>query len=311
MLDDSSVSFCSYKRGERICPMSAVHLSAAIKWTMKENLEVQFMYPDYDLDNEIERIIDSVSHVKVMSCNNPKSSIADIVVVDGLTEILKYKSASFNNFIVKVSFKDLKDAISIFSSTQLCSSRINFMFTDRCNFVDADIHEYKDSLLSLKEMLISNFKMSKRLIQTNLLTDRLFLTKMNNCNAGIESITIAPDGKFYVCPAFYQNGHGNSNGSVLDGLSIENQYLLDIAHAPICFHCDAYQCYRCVWDNQQSTLEVNTPSRGQCVSSHIERQVSQLLLHDLHELGFTFEGLVNDLSDVDYIDPFENRKNWN
>ena len=39
-------------------------------------------------------------------------------------------------------------------------------------------------------------------VQFNLLTDRMMLKEMNNCNAGYESITLAPDGNLYICLSF-------------------------------------------------------------------------------------------------------------
>ena len=50
--------------------------------------------------------------------------------------------------------------------------------------------------------------------QLNLLTDRIMLDRMNNCNAGWESITLASDGKFYVCPAFYLEGEEAAIGDL-------------------------------------------------------------------------------------------------
>ena len=139
-------------------------------------------------------------------------------------------------------------------------------------------------------------------VHFNLLTDRMFLDKMNNCNAGDESITLAPDGKFYICPAFYLDG-SKAVGDLENGLDIKNRQLYRLDHAPICRKCDAWQCRRCVWLNRKTTLEVNTPSHEQCVVAHIERNASRRLLKEIRTLGeFLPE---KEIKEIDYLDPFD------
>lgn len=135
------------------------------------------------------------------------------------------------------------------------------------------------------------------------MTDRISLRCMNNCNAGGESITLAPDGKFYVCPAFYLESDGYSVGDLSTGLDIMNPQLYRLDHAPICRKCDAYQCRRCVWLNRKTTLEVNTPSHEQCVVAHLERNASKHLLESLRS-SETFSGY-SEIPEINYLDPFD------
>lgn len=129
---------------------------------------------------------------------------------------------------------------------------------------------------------------------------------MNNCNAGYETITVAPDGRFYICPAFYY-GDKCDCGSLSDGLIIKNPQLYKIEYAPICRKCDAWHCHRCVWLNSKKTLEINTPGHIQCVMSHIERNASRNLLVGLREIcDFLPETNIPELS---YLDPFEKNDN--
>ena len=149
-------------------------------------------------------------------------------------------------------------------------------------------------------------------VQLNLLTDRMMLDKMNNCNAGWESITLAPDGHFYVCPAFYladENedfGLGKAKYSVGDlssGLDIKNPQLYRLDHAPLCRKCDAYQCRRCVWLNRKTTFEINTPSHEQCVVAHLERNASRDLLASIRTLGtFLPDKEIKEITDLDPFD---------
>ena len=117
------------------------------------------------------------------------------------------------------------------------------------------------------------------------------------------------DGKFYVCPAFYQ---ANSDtiisksyniGSLVEGLDIKNPQLYKLDHAPLCRKCDAYQCRRCIWLNRKTTLEVNTPSHEQCVVAHLERNASRDLLANIRKHGqFIPE---REIKAIDYLDPFD------
>lgn len=140
---------------------------------------------------------------------------------------------------------------------------------------------------------------------------------MNNCNAGENNITLAPDGNFYVCPAFYNlpavNGHertmgdicnkGYTIGNIHDGLDIKNPQLYKLAYAPICRNCDAYQCKRCILLNRKMTNEVNTPSHEQCVVAHLERNASRELLLNIRKNGTFLPD--KEITVIDYLDPFD------
>ena len=174
------------------------------------------------------------------------------------------------------------------------------VLTDVESFTDDDYAMYKKVLNALSDTIVPRFKQDGLLPDINVLSDRMTLNQMNNCNSGLESITLAPDGNFYVCPAFYYEG--KPVGNINTGPCVKNPQLYKLEHAPICSLCDAYQCKRCVWLNKKTTLEVNTPSHEQCVCSHIERNASRRLLMRLKECGYQ-----NDLKikRINYLDPFE------
>ncbi len=96
------------------------------------------------------------------------------------------------------------------------------------------------------------------------------------------------------------DNYGNPN----DVVSLPNERLYKLAYAPICRTCDAFQCKRCVWLNQKTTLEVNTPSHEQCVVAHLERNASRSLLDHIKNLGIIKTD--KSIPVIDYLDPFEN-----
>lgn len=70
LLDKSSIPFCHYDRKDSDCGLISVdNLKEAIKFGMKENLMIQFVYPDYDLPNEYLSIIDSIDHINIKPFN--------------------------------------------------------------------------------------------------------------------------------------------------------------------------------------------------------------------------------------------------
>nr|WP_295289517.1 CXXX repeat peptide maturase [uncultured Prevotella sp.] len=208
-------------------------------------------------------------------------------------------------------FKKIANVCALLNKVE----RLNVVITDVETFKDADFERYSEELRMLSEEVEKQYVAGK-VVQLNLLTDRMMLDKMNNCGAGDTSVALAPDGKFYVCPAFYitneDDGMGalhTSIGDVKHGLDIKNPQLYKLDHAPLCRRCDAYQCKRCVWLNRKMTYEVNTPSHEQCVMAHLERNASRDLLNSIRKLG-QFLPELEEIKEITYLDPFDVRKEW-
>lgn len=316
LLDDTSVSFCHYqndKQERHLMPLET--LKTAVVYALKENLNIQFVYPDYPLPKNYEDLIESTDHIKIKPAN--MSDGADVVVFNSIAEAKCFAGYILDDvsYVIRTErcklFKEMSDIVPLLSKVK----RLNVMITDVDDFDDDDFKPYSNVLQVLAEN-IERLYVRGSVVQLNLLTDRMMLNKMNNCGAGDTSITLAPDGKFYVCPAFYvmneEDGIGSLNISVGDlknGLSIKNPQLYKLDHAPLCRHCDAYQCKRCVWLNRKMTYEVNTPSHEQCVVAHLERNASRELLNSIRSYG-TFLPDYEAIKAITYLDPFDVRKEW-
>ena len=223
--------------------------------------------------------------------------------------------------VIRLPFSEMlkhKDAIAkLFAS----GARINLCITDVEQFTDEQIETYKQVLSEWNTALLELYKQGQS-PQFNLLTDRMMLEKMHNCEAGVSNITLAPNGKIYLCPAFYydermqvfnqlnhhQPSSDNSVGDLEKGLDIPNPQLLQLDHAPLCRNCDAYQCRRCIWLNRRLTWDNNTPSHQQCVMAHLERNASRDLLNDIRKVGEFMPNI--DIKEINYLDPFEVRKEF-
>mgnify|MGYP002624371843 CR=1 FL=1 len=306
LLDDTSVSYCHYNVPQAEHKLIKLDdLKAGIVWGMKENVNIQFIYPNYELPAEYNDVIESIDHTKIKPVE--QAIDADVVVMTGWeTSVLDvYEDATI---IIRATRKELSAYLTKVNELLKKATRLNVVVTDVENFTDADIDAYKLLLEELSVLVDEQLK-SGRTIQLNLLTDRLMLDEMNNCNAGVNNITLAPNGRFYLCPAFYYDEPKACMGDMQRGLHINNQQLLQLDHAPICRHCDAWQCRRCVWLNERLTLDRNTPSHQQCVMAHLERNASRDLLVRWEQEGFPF-GSTHRIEEITELDPFNTYKQW-
>lgn len=307
LLDDTSTSFCHYtneKADRRLIPLQT--LKDGICYAMKENLNIQFVYPNYKLPKEYLAAIDSIDHTDIYPAE--MSDNADVVVFDSLIAAKDYV------FKEEVAYLIRTDKVSLFNEYKIIGeildkvTRLNIVITDIETFTEDDFMAYKSLLSNLAER-VEQIYVSGKSPQLNLLTDRIMLEKMNNCGAGDTSVTLAPDGKFYVCPAFYLSADGYTIGDMVNGLEIKNSQLYRLDHAPLCRRCDAWQCKRCIWMNRKTTLEVNTPSHEQCVVAHLERNASRKHLIDIRKHGKFMSGS-EDIKEIDYLDPFDVKEEW-
>lgn len=325
LLDDTSTSYCHYQnlKTERKL-ISIEELKAGIFFGMKENLMIQYVLPDYELPKEYKEVMNSIdSHLIVPSTCEDKNAVeaADVIVFEDWTKLIHWNFDLSQTYVLRTSRRDFFDHHTILNDVFAKVSRLNVVFKGVESFTDNDIDTYKHVLEELSDSLVKEYKQGNY-VQFNLLTDRMMLNEMNNCGAGDSNITLAPDGKFYICPAFYYDEvcdgnevslgdvchKGYSIGSLADGLNIKNAHLYKLDHAPLCRNCDAYQCKRCVWLNRRTTLEVNTPSHEQCVVAHLERNASRDLLAAIRKYGdFLPE---KEIKEINYLDPFDVRQKW-
>ena len=307
LLDDTSVAYCHANNPltePKLIPLDT--LRKAILFGMKQNLMIQFVYPNYELPVEYHKVIESIDHIKIGR---------EVLVYDSVPQM-----AYTNNLVLRLTINEFITKQNDIALLLQQAKRINICLTDTENFQEEQIEEYKNALATLNAVLLNLYKQVKS-PQLNILTDRMQLTEMHNCGAGISNITIAPNGKFYLCPAFYydeQMGISNrmnhktkdasrSVGDLDNGIDIPNKQLLQLDHAPLCRICDAYHCKRCIWLNQKMTWDNNTPSRQQCVLAHLERNAARDLQLALKEVGYLIK---NEIKEITYLDPFDIKEEY-
>lgn len=322
-MDDTSVAYCHADnplKERNLIPLET--LKKGILFGMKQNLMIQYVFPDYALPEEYASIIESIDNVKIYPIGKKPDtglndeSEADVEVAMDIPENVEAK-----NLVLRMTFSEMQKQKGEIAKLFVQGKRINLCITDVEQFTDNQIEVYKQVLNEWNTALLDLYKQGQS-PQFNLLSDRMMLDKMHNCEAGVSNITLAPNGKFYLCPAFYYdeqtkvdnqlNHHqptsDNSVGDLEKGLDIPNPQLLKLNYAPLCRNCDAYQCRRCLWLNRKLTWDLNTPSRQQCVMAHIERNASRNLLNDIRKVGEFMPEI--DIKEISYLDPFEVRKEF-
>lgn len=281
-------------------------LKDGIRFAMMENLMIQFVYPKEELPAKYIDVINSIDHIDIKPITDRETDEADVFVFNYLP--LNLSRQKYPPLIFRLTPREFFD-FPAYLVKQICqsTSRINIVIRDIDPILAWDLDKYKEKLKELATYVEQEYKAGSS-TQWNILTDRVMLTEMNNCGAGDNSITLAPNGKFYICPAFYYENMDDSVGDIHRGLNIPNPHLYKLEYAPICRHCDAYHCRRCIWLNRRRTLEVNTPSHEQCVAAHLERNTSRMLLKSLQKHGTFLPD--NSIKEIDYLDPFENKEQW-
>lgn len=204
LLDDTSTSFCHYtntRKERKLIPPDV--LKASITFAMKEDLYVQFVYPDYELPPEYAELIETVEHSKIKPATCADRE-ADVVVIDNWQTLGSYPYDSETAYVWHTGKDDFFNHHMLIARVMPKVARLNVVITDIDSFDEEDLEDYAAALQNLAKD-IEPLCQTETIPQLNLLTDRLLLNEMNNCNAGWQSVTLAPNGNFtFVQPSIWK-----------------------------------------------------------------------------------------------------------
>lgn len=307
--DIGAVSFCHYENKDydkgvsELIPLET--FAAIVNYASEHNLILNVLLGHKSLPDEYLRILDNISHIKIVPYELINSFPDAVPVLDweGWEQHSVIREKQIENIILRLRGNSMVDLRRIIRHFNGYARRINFILKDIQELTDENLISYEHQLNRIIPPIAQSY-LDGKTIELNCLSDRLLLKEMNNCNAGLTHVTFAPNGKFYICPGFYYSTPQNDVGSIEEGLKMPCQELLQLDHAPICSICDAFQCKRCIYLNKILTNELNTPSRQQCIISHLERNASRRLLRRLKPALQNLQELF-DIPEVDYLDPLE------
>jgi uncharacterized protein len=222
-----------------------------------------------------------------------------IVVYDNLVDALP---DSGTVCILLINREKITKAAEWVNKLSVVYDRINLILEEIEAWRQEDYVAYEKELGALIPIVVEKHA-AEQPFEVNVLTDRLNSSKSSDCEAGQRSFTVAPNGRIYMCPAFYFNDSDDFVGTLDDGLNVKNAHLLKIENSPVCRDCDAYHCRRCKYKNKSLTGEIHIPSRNQCVVSHIERRKTLELQTLIVEKDDAYRTVK--MKPINYLDPLE------
>jgi len=242
--------------------------------------DIENIFEIFDIHNELECHV--IKHIIPFD----KAFISKIVkyvrandltvVIDG-SNIKDIEKTEIKNCILIVREEDISNLFDWFEKLSIIFCRIDL----KCEVFNFDsLAVYGEQITRLGDMLAKQRKLNKA-CKINILNGALKLNEMKNCFAGEKDITIAPNGKRYICPAFYFEKESIEN--VHESDNPEESKMLKLENAPICKTCDVYQCERCVYLNKKYTSEYNMPSQIQCLKSNKEHEILLKLKRELEK----------------------------
>ncbi|WP_061994666.1 radical SAM peptide maturase, CXXX-repeat target family [Clostridium sp. ATCC 25772] len=295
VLDDSNVAYCNYNSNNenRKNIMQDEVIKKGIAYAKANEFNVIFIGSKNI--NKVERL---ESCGVIVNSTFKDIDNNDIVVYENNTENL----INSENCILVIDTINIEKITDFIKDIYEFSGRVNLVLRNFEKWNQEHIDKYKIELNRLIDFVEGTY-VNKKPIEINIITDRLYLNKQCNCDAGISTFTLMPNGKIYICPAFYFDNSDNCIGDIYNGILNKEECLMSLNKAPICMNCDSYQCKRCIYLNKKLTGEYNTPSKIQCLLSHYERDVSRKLQQRLINKGLISNK--NIITKLDYNDPLE------
>ena len=153
-----------------------------------------------------------------MSIDNARNSYQNTIVVHD-NEIIS--TTQSENCILLINKNNLNNLFDYISELFKYSYRINLILESIENWDKQDIEMYEQQLDKLIPYIANTYKNSIP-VELSVLTDVWNFRTMRNCDAGTASFALAPNGKIYICPAFYFENPDNYVGTLENGIEVKN-----------------------------------------------------------------------------------------
>lgn len=291
LLDDSYPSICSYENHRtNSMKMNNDLIKQALNFADENYYEI------VPIGRPTKEIIDHGYYSNLISNNEEYIKENSIVIYDNEIGYLNNKA---ENCILLMNKNNIDSLYNFVSKLSIYNNRVNLIITDIGTWEISDIDKYKLQLDRIIEKIVEYYNNSKQ-FEFSVLTDRLFLDTHSQCDAGKDTIVLAPNGKLYSCVAFYLDGKEDySIGDINSGV-LKNEMFIE--ENLLCESCDSYHCKGCKYLNKKYTGEYRVSPKNQCLISNIEKIKTRELQNQLKNFN-------SDLSDVeikviDTLDPY-------
>ncbi len=307
ILEQGAVPFCSYENPHFHTPgeprwIATDLLTRFARLAKRNAVSATVLFGRNRPPAALERLIDSIEHSKIVPLELERTYPEAIVVVDAdeRERFGELHDSLERNMILRVH--KAKGVSGLVEALLGKFRRLSLHLTNTEYFTQADYAVYEDELGRIAKVLGAHYR-NGGAAELNVLSDRMMLKEMRNCGAGADHITLAPNGRLYICPAFYHDDAASFVGAFDDKKPPNRLQAVELNRAPLCSRCDAFHCKRCIFLNRKTTAELNVPSEQQCAVAHIEREASRRLLTDLGALE-PFRRMPR-IPELPYKDPLE------
>lgn len=166
---------------------------------------------------------------------------------------------------------------------------ISIVATDLQKWTKMHLEIYKAHLEKISNIIFDEW-MNGNKLECNAITHIFHYSEHKICSAGSYSLTIAPDKKFYICPAFYfEKSNVDCEIGTLDS-GINNPYydFCKIEKSKLCSLCDANHCTKCAFVSKVRTEEFCVPAEILCLKNNMEREISKTFYDRIVQTGRNF-----------------------
>ena len=304
LLSDDYITYCQHENNvASLNAMSNNDILVGLKYSRNSFFDAIFVHSREKFDFEDIKDYEAyrIHHIVPAKFYKEAINLKDYILVfekDDLDlPVSKQNECQLN--IDSYDISNLYEYIKILLS-KAKKVNINVVNLDR-NFDEA---EYRKQLIAITNHLVelNNLK-NEDYYKLNIIDN--FIKEVQNqfpehknCKAGDRSFAYAPNGRFYICSAYYSTKSDQDIGDIQEEvIKFKGQHLYKAEYQPICLTCDAYQCLNCVYLNENSTREVNVSPSFQCRKSQIEKEVAGLYM----KLWYGTSKVIPD----EYHDPIE------
>ncbi len=278
LLSDDYVDYCQHgNRATVYRPMGEAEILKGLRYAHQNFYEPVFLHAksQFNFKNRDDYQGYKILHLIPAEFTEEAKALKNYILVFDKNN-LDQLSESMANCMLNVDQTDIPNLFSYVMQILFAADRVNINIQNLSSNFDAT--EYEKQLMKIKSLLVETYRKTGKLKEINLMTDIYFLHDHNHCKAGDRSLAYGPNGKIYVCGAFYDTDKARHIGDVVEGITgLKKPELYKAANSGLCSLCDALQCINCVHLNLKKTNEVNVSPSYQCRKSFIEREVSRLL----------------------------------
>lgn len=309
-LENGAVSFCHYENPRFGGPqppswMDPALLRALVYNARESGVALTFLLGGHQPPTALKRELSRIPHNLIVpwALREIYPGAMLVATSEDRNEFASLPSNWSRNLVLRAGRRDLPQLAALFQSLAGKFGRLSLHLTGIEYFTDTDLETYACELAAISASLKRLYTEGERL-EVNVLTDRMFLKVRRNCDAGEKHVTVAPDGRCFICPAFL-----SENAAPIGCFDPEQGFVtaipatLAFERAPLCTRCEAWHCKRCAWLSHKLTGEYNVPSQQQCRLAHIEREASRQLLLNLGRIE-PF-GRLPRIVELNYDDPLE------